>query len=174
MKLLLAFVLSQGINGDSLHWPFKPEEKKLYSLINDYRSRYKLPSLQYSDSLSFVASTHSVDLIVAYENNGCNLHSWSKYGDWTPGCLSPTQGDISIMTHKPKEIIGMDELGFEMVHLHQNKEEPCNAACAFSYFYQMNMFRHMMREEGYPKWKKMGLNIFQGAASVWFTPAEDQ
>lgn len=163
--VLLPFVSTK----DSLHWPFKPEEKKLYRLINDYRSNMKLPAIPYSDSLSFVASTHAVDLIVSYEDNGCNLHSWSRFGDWTPGCLSPTTGDISIMTSKPREIIGMNVLGFEMVHLHQDKEEECNAACAFSNFLQINMFRYMMQEKIYPKWDKMGISIYKGAASVWFS-----
>ena len=167
MIKLLLFIMPFTQAKDTIDWPFKPEDQKLFAKINEIRADKNLPAIAYSDSLSYVASSHNVDLIVAYKDTTCNLHSWSKYGDWTPGCLNPTTGDISVMTHKPWELIRMPVLGFEMVHLHADKESPCDASSALSSFLSKKMFRDMILERGYPRWKRMGVSIFKGAASVW-------
>ena len=170
MKILLAFILSQGINGDSLKWSTKTEETKLLSLINNYRiTECKIPATTYSDSLSFVAGAHCNDLYVYYNDTSCSILSWSVHGNWSSKCINRNTTDYYVMLNKPYEVVKMMKRGLEIAHLHKDKDSPCDAECAFKSFLRTPMFRDAIREIQLPRWKRAGVCIYKGAASVWFT-----
>ena len=71
--------------------PLSEKEKELVKLINDYRISLGKRPLNVSKSLTYVARTHTKDQILHFEYDlkderglPANLHSWSKYGNWTP------------------------------------------------------------------------------------------
>ncbi|MCX8492492.1 MAG: CAP domain-containing protein [Cyclobacteriaceae bacterium] len=94
------------------------EEKKLYDLIMDYRKTKNLPLIPLSAKLTKVAKAHALDLMKNYENNNgkCNLHSWSKKGDWSPCCYTDDHAQAACMWNKPKEIAGYGDNGFEIAY----------------------------------------------------------
>ena len=72
------------------------EEQKLAHLIYDYRDKYGLAPTSITHSLTQVAKVHVRDLhehfLVTVPPSlglGCNLHSWSSQGHWTPVCYRP-------------------------------------------------------------------------------------
>jgi hypothetical protein len=94
-----------------------PEEKKLYDLITAYRRTRKLPAVPISAKLTQVAKAHVQDLNKNYEDdNKCNMHSWSKKGDWSPCCYTDDHAQAACMWDKPKEIAGYEGNGFEIAH----------------------------------------------------------
>ena len=58
------------------------EESKLYDLIMEYRESRGLEVVPLSPALNQVARMHVQDLIEHPPKGRCNLHSWSKYGEY--------------------------------------------------------------------------------------------
>jgi hypothetical protein len=137
----------------------------LQQQVNDYRQQSGLPALQYSDSLSKVALAHCKDLYDNYRD--CNLHSWSKSPIWKGGCVEKEGWDI--MWDKPREIAGMDADGFEIAHMHFPKDDPCSPECALSNWKKSPPHNNILLEKGWRPFKKMGVAIYRGVATVWFT-----
>jgi hypothetical protein len=63
----------------SLAQELSADEQQLYDFIMDYRKSMNLPAIPISQSLTYVAQTHSRDLAENRpDQDQCNLHSWSK------------------------------------------------------------------------------------------------
>lgn len=84
--------------------------------INEYRATLKLPRLPTSPGLTKVARAHVQDLGVNQPANdkGCNLHSWSAKGEWTPCCYDGSKAAARCMWNKPKEIAKYPSNGYEI------------------------------------------------------------
>ena len=71
---------------------YSQQEKALFNKINSYRAERRLPSLELSDSLSFVAKLHCINLYENHDyfNKECSLHTWYPSSDpnysWNVGC----------------------------------------------------------------------------------------
>ena len=96
-----------------------PEEQKLYDLIMAYRRSKKLPVIPLSAKLTMVAQAHTRDLTSNFVDDtpeGCNTHSWSDKGSWTPCCYTPDHKQAACMWNKPREIAGYQSNGFEIAY----------------------------------------------------------
>ena len=162
--MLLLISLFTFINTtDTFKWKANPQGQELANMINRLRQRNNLNTLEVVDSLNYIGSSHSADIHARDRDDGCSFSSWS-YGsrEWSGGCI--TDGDTSspVMHWKPKELIRYPYKGYEIIHVH--KEDFCDYECAYFYFllHQSPMLLN-------PRWKRMGVCIFQRVASVWFT-----
>ena len=148
------------------------EEAKIFKLINEYRIKNGKKSLAYCDSLTYVAKVHAEDLFLNFsiENKDCYLHSWSNNTKWTGGCI-PQAGtqDWRIMWNKPKELTGMGAKGYEISLMYTPKETPCDATVVVKQWINSTGHRNCILEKGWPRpFKRMGVGIFRGVATVWF------
>ena len=100
--------------------PLSEKEKELVKLINDYRISLGKRPLNVSKSLTYVARTHNKDQVLHFENNlkddkgrPANMHSWSKYGNWTP-IMYNKYGSRRPIWDKPKELTPYKSEGSEI------------------------------------------------------------
>lgn len=89
------------------------DEMELATLINEYRVESGLEPFRISKSMTKVARSHVNDSNLHgperfQDDRGqdCNLHSWSKNGDWTPVCYTSDHYYSEKMWDKPDEITG--------------------------------------------------------------------
>jgi hypothetical protein len=153
---------------DTLHERSK-EERTLFESINKYRAEYSLPPLQYCDSLSYIAHLHSMDIYFhqKFDDKTCSMHSWSPSRFWKGGCVNG-QENADIMWDKPKELLGMQVDGFEIAHMHDPRDIPCDAKCSLDNWKSSAPHNHLIIERGWRRWKRMGVSIYKGVATVWF------
>lgn len=153
---------------DTLHERSK-EETILFNEINKYRATKSLPPVAYCDSLSYVAHIHSMDIYfhMKFRDVNCSMHSWSESKFWTGGCVN-SRDNAYIMWDKPKELLGMKADGFEIAHMHDPKDDPCNANCALNGWKSSSAHDNLIVERGWTRWKRIGVSIYKGVATVWF------
>lgn len=88
----------------------------LIDLVNAYRGEHGLPAIPASSSLCTVGQTHVEDLKTNAPHTqpgGCNLHSWSDAGTWTPCCYTPDHAQAQCMWNKPRELTVYPGNGYE-------------------------------------------------------------
>lgn len=153
---------------DTLHERSK-EEIALFDDINKYRAEFNLPPVKYCDSLAYVAHMHSMDIYFhqKFEDKTCTMHSWSPSKFWTGGCVSGKES-AHIMWDKPKELLGMKADGFEIAHMHEPRNIPCNAKCALAGWKSSAPHNNLIIERGWASWNRAGVSIYNGVATVWF------
>ena len=157
------------------------EEQKLYDMIMEYRKKKRLPSIPLSKSLTFVAQTHTKDLIENKPDLGyCNAHSWSKKGNWTPVKYTGAPHQAKYMWNKPKELTSYEGAGFEIAA----GSNDCCSNYIMTADYAFNGFKNSPKHnsvvinknvwKGKNKWKAIGISIEGGFAVVWFGEEEDK
>jgi uncharacterized protein YkwD len=152
-----------------------PEEKKLYSLLMQYRKEKKLESIPLSAKLSMVAQIHAKDLSENHKafDGPCNLHSWSKKGKWKPCCYTDDHKESTCMWSKPKELAGYGSNGYEISYYSSGgataqegidgwKESPGHNQVIIN----DNIWKQI-------KWKAIGIGIYKEYGVVWFGDLED-
>ena len=151
-----------------------PEEKKLYELIMQYRKTRKLPPIPVSAKLTQVAKAHVQDLNENYkDDNKCNMHSWSKKGDWSPCCYTRDHAEAACMWNKPKEIAGYEGNGFEIAHW---SSAGVNAKTSLSGWQGSAGHNAVIINSGIwkdMKWKAIGIGLDGEYSVVWFGAEED-
>ncbi|MFN5171034.1 MAG: CAP domain-containing protein [Cyclobacteriaceae bacterium] len=93
------------------------QEEELARLIMTYRQEKGLPPIPISEKLTRVAQLHARDLDSNFDpanQDGCNMHSWSANGSWTPCCYTRDHKQAECMWNKPREIANFDTDGFEI------------------------------------------------------------
>ena len=93
-----------------------PEALELIDLVNAYRGENGLPAIPASPSMCVVGQTHVQDLLdnaPHTQPGGCNLHSWSNAGAWTPCCYTPDHAQAMCMWVKPQELTDYPGFGYE-------------------------------------------------------------
>jgi hypothetical protein len=81
LKYFLLFIIVMTSVQNAVAQELSVDEQHLYEFIMEYRKSMNLPSIPLSESLTYVAQTHSRDLAENRPDQGkCNLHSWSKKG----------------------------------------------------------------------------------------------
>jgi hypothetical protein len=145
------------------------DEFKLYELINEYRKTMNLSVIPLSNSLSYVAKTHAIDLAENRpDTNTCNFHSWSDKGKWKPCCFVREVKDRSCMLNKPKEFTLYPGVAYELVYWESRE---ASSARAFDQWLETNVSRSMMtniKEWEKRKWNALGVGIYKGFAIAWF------
>lgn len=169
-KNLLFALLSVFFSFNSFAQVLNEKEKELYRIIMAYRDQIGLPKIPLSASLSFVAQTHVKDLAVNRpDRNGCNLHSWSSNGSWTPCCYTPDHAQAKFMWSKPRELTKYPGNGYEISYW--DGSENATAAGALGSWKQSSGHNAVIVNQGiwssHP-WKAIGIGIYNGYAVVWF------
>jgi hypothetical protein len=136
--------------------------------INDYRLSNGKKALPLCDSLNYVASSHVANLNIWYKDTSLTLFSWINPREGSEVLIPKRTGDMIGSCMKPNNLLGMNQRGYEMVHMHTKRDEYCSAECAFSYFLSKPLFRDMIIEQDFSKWSRFGICIYKYSASVWF------
>jgi uncharacterized protein YkwD len=152
------------------------EETKLYNLIMTYRAGKRLKPIPFSAKMTKVAQAHVHDLMqnFDYDNkNGCNPHSWSGKGTWTPCCYTPDHQYAKCMWNKPQEIAGYSGNGFEIAYY---SSAAATAEEGLEGWKKSAGHNPLLVNSGMwskVQWKSIGVGIFEHYAVVWFGETED-
>lgn len=150
------------------------EERKLANIINYYRLEKKLDSVKVSSNLTIVAQSHANDLNLYYkESNRCNLHSWSRNGNWKACCYTNNHEQAKCMWDKPRELSKYKGDGFEIAAFYS---AGMTAVLALEMWKKSFAHNEVILQKGI--WKKknfkaMGIGINGNYACVWFGFDED-
>ena len=161
--------------------PLSEKEKELVKLINDYRISLGKRPLNVSKSLTYVARTHNKDQVLHFENNlkddkgrPANMHSWSKYGNWTP-IMYNKYGSHRPMWDKPKELTPYKSEGSEISagkqyydQVYQITPEIALRLWKNSPGHNNEIIEDNILYDVYHADKIMGVSIHDGFANVWF------
>jgi uncharacterized protein YkwD len=141
----------------------------LIDLVNAYRSDNGLPAIPASSSLCTVASAHVHDLadnMPHVQPGGCNLHSWSEQGAWSPCCYTPDHAQAMCMWVKPSELTSYPGYGYENAAAGVGSPEQ-----ALSLWQSSQGHNEVILNQGiwtdHP-WGALGADIHQGFAVLWF------
>ena len=157
-----------------------PEEYELGQLINQYRADNGKAEIPVTVSLTNVAQLHVNDLHV-YEPDshpGCNMHSWSANGNWSPVCYTPDHANAEGMWNKPREITNnlYTGNGYEIAYGNSNG---ATAIDAFLAWQQSPPHNDVLLNNGIwsngslNPWPAMGIGILEDHAVVWFGETVD-
>ena len=153
------------------------EEKKLYTLIMDYRKSKGLPPIPLSNKLTIVAQTHAKDLSDNYEfnpKNKCNPHSWSKNGKWTSCCYTNDHKQASCMWAKPKEITGYEGNGFEIAYYSSLGASAQEGLDGWKISPGHNPLLINSGTWSNVTWNAIGIGIYKEYGIVWFGELKDE
>ena len=178
MKLfltVLACLVSVSMFGQSL----STEEANLYDILMEYRASRGLPKIELSKSLTFVAQTHVRDL---FDNDphdgsfgsGCNGHSWSDKGNWSPCCYTKDHARAECMWSKPSELTSYRGNGYEIGHWASG---PTTAEKALAGWKKSHGHNQVIINQGIwhdNHWQAIGIGIYKNYAVVWFGEEKDQ
>jgi len=143
------------------------EEYKLYTQINSYRKKNKLPAIPLSKALCHVAMVHSKDL----ELNLKKLtHGWStcKYKD-TQSKTYPC------MWEKPSQLTTYKGTGYECAHGGEGKYV-ATAATSLKGWQNSKHHNNVILNKSIwknSKWNAIGVGIYGGYSTIWFGEEED-
>jgi hypothetical protein len=158
------------------------DEMKLYQLIMQYRRQHGLPSIPLSTSLTYVAKVHCLDLQVNRPDlvKGCNLHSWSDKGNWSPCCYTPDHKKAEYMWSKPSELTNYKNDGFEIAF--SSFDEPrtdtykVTPEMALAGWQSSPGHNNMILNKDIwsdNTWNAIGVCIYKNFSVVWFGMAAD-
>jgi hypothetical protein len=152
------------------------EEKKLYDLMMAYRKTKKLESIPLSAKLTQVAQAHAKDLAENYDPNQerCNLHSWSKKGNWTSCCYTADHKQASCMWNKPREIAGYESNGYEISYFYS---AGADAESGLDGWKKSTGHNQMIINDGIwkkIKWNAIGIGFYKEYGVVWFGDKKDE
>ena len=162
--------------------PLSEKEKELVKLINDYRISLGKRPLNVSKSLTYVARTHTKDQILHFEYDlkderglPANLHSWSKYGNWTPVMYTDDHEYGQFTRIKPQELTKYNSTGIEISTGQQNYDQvhQMTPIVAFTNWKNSPGHNHDIIKDNilydvYHAERIMGISIHDGFANVWF------
>lgn len=179
MKRFIFTLLFLSVSFFSKAQNLTSEEQKLYNLIMEYRKSLGLPKIPLSKSLTFVAQTHTKDLVENKPDLGnCNAHSWYANGNWTSCCYTPDHAQAKCMWNKPKELTNYTDIGFEIA-CGSNvccSDFKMTAEYAFNSWLKSPSHHAVMINKNAWKtynWKAIGIGIKGGFSTVWFGKKED-
>lgn len=165
-----------------MNTPLSEKEKELVKLINDYRISLGKKPLNVSKSLTYVARTHTKDQILHFEYDlkderglPANLHSWSKYGNWTPVMYTDDHEYGQFTRIKPQELTKYNSTGIEISTGQQNYDQvhQMTPIVAFTNWKNSPGHNHDIIKDNvlydvYHAERIMGISIHDGFANVWF------
>lgn len=147
-----------------------PAMWQLVDLINDERTKQKLPAIPLSPRLTAVAYLHAKDLAEKQPHvaHG-SLHSWSDDRRWRGGAYKPDdKATFPIMWDKPQEIAGYPAAGFEIC-VSGAKDMPMAMTtwAKSTAHYSVILNRGIWADRRW-QWQAVGAAMYQGFACAWF------
>ena len=149
------------------------EESKLYDLIMEYREARGLEEIALSPALTEVAQMHVQDLIEHPPKGRCNLHSWSRFGEWSSCCYDGRAKSFPCMWDKPRELTSYTGDGYEIAYW---SSAGASAEEALKGWKKSKGHNTVIINRGVWKdvqWKAVGIAIRGEYAVVWFGKEED-
>lgn len=151
------------------------EEKKLYDLMMAYRKTKGLESIPLSAKLTQVAQVHAKDLAENYDptQERCNLHSWSKNGNWESCCYTNDHKQAACMWNKPREIAGYQSNGYEISYYFS---AGADAESGLAGWKNSTGHNQMIINDGIwkkIKWNAIGIGFYKEYGVVWFGDLKD-
>jgi hypothetical protein len=150
------------------------EEYRLYSLINECRSKKGLDIIPVSKSLCYVAKIHARDLFINRpDTSSCSLNSWSDKGQWIACCHSRSTPNPSCIVNKPEEIARYPGEGHELCYWDSEKLQPDTV---INFWLSIDPARDLLLNQkkwSYFKWKALGVGLYKGYACVWVGEVPD-
>ena len=178
LAFLLIFLLSAGSRTSPAYKTcLNPEEKKLYTLIMEYRESKGLDLIPLSGKLTRVAQVHARDLAENYtfdEHASCNPHSWSTNGKWTACCYTNDHKQARCMWDKPKEITGYGSAGFEIAYYSSTGANAQEGIDGWKVSPGHNPLLINSGTWSKVKWKAIGIGIYKEYGVVWFGELADE
>ena len=150
-----------------------PNGLALVNEMNAYRIGKGLAPVPASSSLCVVSELHVADLATNKPHTapGCNLHSWSDQGNWSPCCYTSDHKQASCMWKKPAELTSYSSYGYEI-----SAAGVGSAQSAVNLWKSSKGHDAVMVNEGVwanMPWKAAGAAIANGYAVIWFGSAAD-
>jgi hypothetical protein len=171
------FILVLGSNGAFSQVPdfcLTKEEYRLYSLINNYRTKNGLPIIPVSRSLCYVAKIHARDLFFNNpDTSSCSLNSWSDKGKWTACCHSRYTPNPVCIVNKPKELTGYAGEGHELAYWDSEELVPDTVLRFWQSIEQTREILLNQKKWNYFNWKAIGIGLYKGYACVWMGELAD-
>ncbi len=156
-----------------------PTELELYRQICEYRAQKGLPEVKLSKSLCFVARTHAEDQIANHKyGSRCNLHSWSKNGNWSSCCYTPDHKKAACMWDKPRELTNYTGDGYEISFYSTfrfNSPEATAKDILNGWKKSSGHNEVIINKNTWKKveWKAMGVAVYGDYSNVWFGKEAD-
>jgi hypothetical protein len=150
-----------------------PAALQLIELVNAYRAENGLRAIPASPSLCTVAAAHTRDLAEAapHAQAGCNLHSWSGRGDWTPCCYTPDHAEAACMWNKPRELTEYQGYGYE--NAAQGTATPAEALQSWRSSAPHDAVILNRGAWASRSWRAIGADVHGGYALLWFGEEAD-
>jgi hypothetical protein len=144
------------------------DEYRLYTLINEYRTKQGLSIIPISTSLCYVAKIHARDLFLNNPDTAaCSMNSWSDNGKWTACCHSRLTPNPACIVNKPKELTKYPGEGHELVFWDSEGLQPDTV---LRFWKSVEQTRELLLNEkkwSYFNWKAIGVGLYNGYACVW-------
>lgn len=153
--------------------PPTPEERRLHTLLNEYRIAHKLHSIPLSRSLSYVAKKHALDLSAHPPAGQCNAHSWSSHGPWTPCCYTPNHAEAQCLWGKPRELTNYMGSGYENGHINFAGATTESALSGWKASSEHNAVMLNQGRFAGTNWASVGIGITGNYAMLWFGEEKD-
>lgn len=149
-----------------------PPALELIGLVNAYRAENGLPPIPASPSLCTVAAAHTRDLAdhAPHAQPGCNLHSWSDQGDWTPCCYTRDHARAECMWNKPAELTGYRGNGYENASGGSTPDEALRSWRSSPAHDAVILHRDIWSSRS---WRAIGADVYGGYALLWFGEEPD-
>jgi hypothetical protein len=152
------------------------EEKKLYKLIDDYRSEKNLHTIPISRALTQLAKVHAKDIV----NNRpakstSSIHSWTNKGKWKACDYANDSKGLNCMTEKPAELTSYKNKAFEVIALNENGE--MTADFAMKDWKNNSVYGFMLiNKTGWQdkNWEAVGIAVYKNVAVVWLGETTDK
>jgi uncharacterized protein YkwD len=142
---------------------------ELINLVNVYRGENGLPAIPASPSLCEVSTLHVHDLSdnsPHTQPGGCNLHSWSDQGPWSPCCYTPDHAQAQCMWDKPTELTVYPGYGYE--NAASGVGSPAQALDLWKSSQGHNeVILNLGIWTNHP-WQAIGADVYQGYSVLWF------
>ncbi len=175
LLIVLWSVLSQTITAQT-DADIDSSSDELIATINAYRVAHGLPAVNPSRTLNLVAKLHVEDLQANNPDKGvCNMHSWSKAGDWSACCYKDVNPKAVCMWDKPREISGFKYTsnGYEVSAW---LSEKMNAGAALELWKKSHGHHEVIMNRGSwssVRWRSIGAAMSENYAVVWFGTIRD-
>jgi uncharacterized protein YkwD len=172
---MLLLCISQGAMAQVDTVKLSAEEKSLAEQINFYRRSKGLRPVKVSRSLTYVAKVHCADLgrYGSEIKRGCNMHSWSRHGKWTPVDYYEDHRNAAKMWSKPSELTAYTGEGYEIAY---ENDDNATAAGALAGWKTSSGHNAVILNAGAwrsLKWDCMGVCVLGSYSVVWFGESPD-
>ncbi len=170
------FLCSCALFAQTDEYCINENERKLYKLIDDYRSEKGLHTIPISRALTQLAKMHAKDIV----NNRpakatMSIHSWTNKGKWKSCDYTNDTKGQNCMQDKPAELTSYKHKGYELIAINENGE--MTADFAMKDWKNNSTYGIMLvNKTGWQdkNWEAIGIAVYKNLAIVWLGENTDK